>query len=97
MKLVFNAGSYKVLIPKALVENSLHWVEGQELEVSCDGRTLKITKKKEQPMYIIAIDTLRTITKGYRYFATKTVGGKVRIMDDVGTIRWMNKEHFRGE
>jgi hypothetical protein len=46
-------------------------------------------------MYIIAIDTLKTITKGYRYFATKTVGGKVRIMDDVGTIRWMNRSHFK--
>jgi len=48
-------------------------------------------------MYIIALDTLKTITKGYRYYSTKTIGVKVRIMDDVGTIRWMNKEHFRGE
>ena len=46
-------------------------------------------------MYIIAIDTLRTITKGYRYYATKTVGNKVQIADDFQTIRWMNKSHFK--
>ena len=46
-------------------------------------------------MYLISLDTLKTITKGFRYYATKTTSGKVRIMDDVGTIRWMNKEHFK--
>jgi len=48
-------------------------------------------------MYLISLDTLKTITKGYRYFATKTVGGKVKIMADDGAIRFYNKSHFRSE
>ena len=81
------------------IQNGDYWITTEESRVKtalCEtwNETLE-SRIKEQPVYIIAIDTLKTITKGYRYYSTKTVGGKVRIMDDVGTIRWMNKEHFK--
>jgi antitoxin component of MazEF toxin-antitoxin module len=45
MKLIFNK-SWKVIIPKSMVENTLHWKDGDELEVSCDGKQVVITKKE---------------------------------------------------
>ena len=48
-------------------------------------------------MYIITIESLKQITKNDRYFATKLVGNKVKIMADDGAIRFYNKSHFRSE
>ena len=46
MKLNYNSKAYKVTIPKAIVENVLNWKDGDELEVSCDGKQVVITKKE---------------------------------------------------
>ena len=37
MKLVYNAKSYKVVLPKVIVEIVMKWKEGDELKVDVDG------------------------------------------------------------
>lgn len=44
MKLNKNSGAYKVTIPKAIIENTLHWKNGDELKVTCDGKKVTIEK-----------------------------------------------------
>jgi bifunctional DNA-binding transcriptional regulator/antitoxin component of YhaV-PrlF toxin-antitoxin module len=44
MKLVYNAKSYKVVLPKAIVEIVMKWKEGDELKVDVDGD--KITLRR---------------------------------------------------
>lgn len=46
MKLTLNANSYKVIIPKSMIEDTLHWNNGDELKVTCDGKKVTIEKKE---------------------------------------------------
>ena len=44
MKLNFNGGSYKVILPKQIIEKTLKWGKNVNLNVECDGKKIIITK-----------------------------------------------------
>jgi len=46
MKLVLNAKSYKVVLPKQVVENVLKWKHGDELVAEYDKDSVCIRKKE---------------------------------------------------
>ncbi len=47
MKLIFNAGSFKVIIPKAIIEKVLHWKDGEKLDISVGLDEIYIKRKEE--------------------------------------------------
>lgn len=48
MKLIFNAGSYKVALPKQIVEKVLKWKHNDQLDVDCTNNKIIITKKENR-------------------------------------------------
>lgn len=46
MKLTKNAGSYKIIIPKAIIEKVLKWEDGEELDISVGSDTIYIKRKE---------------------------------------------------
>ena len=48
MKLIHNAGAYKVVLPKAIVEMVMKWETGIELELSVDGDKITLRRKDNE-------------------------------------------------
>ena len=48
MKLIHNAGAYKVVLPKAIVEMVMKWEKGVELELGVDGDKITLRRKDNE-------------------------------------------------
>lgn len=48
MKLIFNAGSYKVALPKVIIEKVLNWKHNDHLNVEFENNKIIITKKESK-------------------------------------------------